>query len=276
MGIEKRIHIAAVLIGLFGAACGDLRGVFESSVNATHHRTQSEKTRPAGRGKPSVSTKSARLSDDAPDRGEIRETIVTRQGAYYFVHPGDTLARISDKFNADWEDIAQINGLYDSDLLVGRRLFIPNKKTIAQYIVVNRVISEDRSPTSKSKPSEFAWPIESPRVSSPFGFRRRRNHDGIDISAKVGTPILAAEDGRVIYAKRMSTYGNLIVIKHAGGYFTAYAHSSELFVRPGQLVKRGQKISLVGLTGRTYGSHLHFEVHSGPRAIDPQTVLPKL
>lgn len=265
------------MVAIFCAACGDFRGMFESSVNSTHHGTQGDRVsgKPSS-GKPSVSAKTAKLSADMPDPGEIRDTIVTRQGAYYFVRAGDTLARIADKFNADWEDIAQINGLYDSDLVVGRRLFIPNKKNLEQYIVVNKVISEDRSPSSRSKPVQFTWPIESPKVTSGFGNRGRRHHDGLDISAKVGTPILAAEDGRVIYAKRMSTYGNLIVVKHAGGYFTAYAHSSELFVKPGQLVKRGQKISLVGLTGRTYGSHLHFEVHSGPQAVDPRTVLPKI
>lgn len=268
------------MTALFGLSClliqcSQFNGIFETSPGAA--RTSSTASR-STRGSRAVKTldlnKSARSENDVLVT-EDREPIVTKQGTYYFVKPGDTLARISSRYKISWDDIAEINHLYDSDLVVGRRLFLPNKKTISQYVEVSKVISEDRSRSGSSKNVDFQWPIEAPRITSVFGHRRGRPHDGVDIGAQVGTPVLAAEEGRVIFSERFAGYGNLIVVKHAQNYFTAYAHNSDVYVKKGQRVKRGQKISLVGMTGRTTGPHLHFEMRIKMEAIDPLSMLPK-
>lgn len=124
----------------------------------------------------------------------------------------------------------------------------------------------------------FLKPCSGP-ITSGFGMRyhpilhRPRMHDGVDISAKHGTPIRAADTGLVIYAGRRSGYGNTVMIDHGSGMVTLYAHirSGGIAVRKGQLVKRGQVIAYVGSTGLSTGPHLHFEVRKNGRPINPQT-----
>jgi murein DD-endopeptidase MepM/ murein hydrolase activator NlpD len=114
----------------------------------------------------------------------------------------------------------------------------------------------------------FSWPVAG-TVTSPFGARWGRMHEGIDIAASSGRPIAAAGAGRVIYAGWMSGYGNLVVIDHGGGIATAYAHQSAIASAVGQTVERGQTIGYVGSTGNSTGPHLHFEVRSAGSPVDP-------
>jgi murein DD-endopeptidase MepM/ murein hydrolase activator NlpD len=99
-------------------------------------------------------------------------------------------------------------------------------------------------------------------VTSPYGARWGRMHEGVDIAALSGRPISAASSGRVICAGWMDGYGNLGVIDHAGGITTAYAHHSAIAAAVGQSVGRGQTIGDVGSTGNSTGAHLHFEVRA--------------
>jgi murein DD-endopeptidase MepM/ murein hydrolase activator NlpD len=124
--------------------------------------------------------------------------------------------------------------------------------------------------TSTGAPSAagLIWPINGP-VTSGFGMRWGRMHEGIDIAAAIGTPVHAAADGTVIYASWMTGYGNLVVVDHGNGLATAYAHASALVVRVGQAVSQGQTVSLVGSTGNSTGPHLHFEVRVNGVAVDP-------
>lgn len=125
------------------------------------------------------------------------------------------------------------------------------------------------------------------RVSSEFGHRNisfaSRNHRGIDIANPVGTPVVAAGDGVVGRAGVMGTYGNVIMVTHSvnGKIFTSlYAHLSSMNVSPGQSVSKGQTIGRIGMTGRTSGPHLHFELHvggwtgSGASAVNPRSYVP--
>jgi murein DD-endopeptidase MepM/ murein hydrolase activator NlpD len=116
--------------------------------------------------------------------------------------------------------------------------------------------------------SGFVWPV-SGSVTSTFGLRWGRMHEGIDIAAPSGTPIVAAAAGTVISAGSMGGYGNLVVIDHGGGLATAYAHMSGFAVGGGQSVAQGQVIGYVGCTGTCYGPHLHFEVRVNGAAVDP-------
>jgi murein DD-endopeptidase MepM/ murein hydrolase activator NlpD len=105
----------------------------------------------------------------------------------------------------------------------------------------------------------WTWPASGP-VTSEFGYRWGRMHEGIDIGAPVGTPVLAARGGIVSYAGQMSGYGNIVLVEHGGGLTTAYAHQSRIHAAVGQLVTAGQQLGEVGSTGNSTGPHLHFEV----------------
>ena len=136
-------------------------------------------------------------------------------------------------------------------------------------------IRSAQSTSSFSAPSDttpsaagFIWPVNGP-VTSGFGWRWGRLHEGIDIGVGYGTPIRAAAAGRVVYAGWMSGYGNLVAIDHGGGVSTAYGHQSSVAVGVGQVVSQGQTIGYVGCTGHCFGPHLHFEVRINGSPVDP-------
>ena len=116
------------------------------------------------------------------------------------------------------------------------------------------------------------WPVRGP-VTSGFGMRWGRMHQGIDISAGTGTPIHAAKAGTVTFAGTMSGYGNVVVITHSGGLSTLYAHQSRLAISGGA-VSQGQVIGYVGSTGHSTGPHLHFETRVGGTPQNPMRYLP--
>lgn len=122
---------------------------------------------------------------------------------------------------------------------------------------------------------EWVWPLKNVKVTSRYGDRSGKFHDGVDLKAHVGTPVLAAQKGRIAYAgSGLSGYGKLIVIRHPSGLLTVYAHNSKFLVKKGQNVKRGQKIALAGKSGRATGPHLHFEIRKGAISVDPVRLLP--
>jgi murein DD-endopeptidase MepM/ murein hydrolase activator NlpD len=114
----------------------------------------------------------------------------------------------------------------------------------------------------------LVWPVSGP-VTSGFGERWGRMHEGIDIGAPLGAPIVAAAAGTVIYAGWLGGYGNVVVIDHGNGLATAYGHQSSIAVGQGQSVSQGELIGYVGSTGHSTGPHLHFEVRVNGVAVDP-------
>ena len=110
-------------------------------------------------------------------------------------------------------------------------------------------------------------------ITSPFGWRWGRMHQGIDIGVPMGTPIKAAAAGTIIYCGWESGYGNLTVIDHGGNLATAYGHQSSIAVTCGQQVAQGQVIGYVGCTGHCTGPHLHFEVRIDGNPVDPMGYL---
>ena len=127
-------------------------------------------------------------------------------------------------------------------------------------------------PDSTPSAAGLIWPVNGP-VTSPFGMRWGRMHEGINIGVGYGTPIHAAGSGRVIYAGWMSGYGNLVAIDHGRGLSTAYGHQSRIAVSNGQTVSQGQVIGYVGCTGHCFGPHLHFEVRINGTPVDPMGYL---
>lgn len=117
---------------------------------------------------------------------------------------------------------------------------------------------------------QWQWPLKDIDVSSHYGHRGRKFHQGADFRAHSGTPVLAANDGAVVYVgSRIRGYGRMVVIKHDDGFYTVYAHHSKNLVKVGKQVKRGEKIALSGRSGRASGPHLHFEIRRGVESIDP-------
>ncbi|MGI4785410.1 MAG: M23 family metallopeptidase, partial [Janthinobacterium lividum] len=133
------------------------------------------------------------------------------------------------------------------------------------YLSVLESTLMDRQIHAKMMPT--VRPVAVGYDSSGFGTRidpftgRRTQHDGVDFVAPVGTPIVAAAGGVVVASEYRSDYGNMVDIDHGNGLKTRYAHASKVFVKIGDIVKAGERIALVGRTGRATGSHLHFEVH---------------
>lgn len=123
----------------------------------------------------------------------------------------------------------------------------------------------------------FIWPVPaSKKVSSFFGQRKGRHHDGVDIPAVTGTNIVASRKGIVTFAGRMRGYGKVVILKHAGGYHTVYAHNNKNFVSKGKTVNQGEVIAQVGSTGRSSGPHLHFEIRRNNKVRNPAFYLARL
>lgn len=119
-------------------------------------------------------------------------------------------------------------------------------------------------------PGAWSWPLETVSVSSPYGKRGRKFHQGLDLRASVGTPVRAASSGTVVYVgSRVRGYGRMVVLKHRGGFYSVYAHHSKNLVRKGKKVKLGQLIAYSGRSGRVSGPHLHFEIRRGTQSYDP-------
>lgn len=143
--------------------------------------------------------------------------------------------------------------------------------------------SSDRKASSSNGSSVLQWnknalagilefPVPGGCLSSPFGFRRNTFHSGVDITALRGEPIVACADGRVVFAGTMKAYkryGKMVVIDHGGDVHTRYAHANRILVSPGQKVRSGEKIALVGSTGRASSPHLHLEVEVSGKLYNP-------
>ena len=171
------------------------------------------------------------------------------------------------------EMITSINGKVIETVVVDEKLIEP---AINQIIVTgtstNGMTTVQK--TLASKGISFLWPIESTSgmyISSAWG--SGRNHTGIDITGDYGTPIYASCEGTVSYAGWAGEYGYLIVINHKGGYQTAYAHMSSIYVKAGQTVNTGDVIAGCGSTGIATGDHLHFEVRIGGTKVNPAPYL---
>jgi len=148
----------------------------------------------------------------------------------------------------------------------------------ASYVTRNAaatapVTSQSLPPIAGSAPA-FDWPV-SGRVISDFGATANGGkNDGINLAANKDAPIHASASGTVTYAgDDLKNYGNLLLVKHSGGYTTAYAHADRLIVARGAFVPRGQVIGYVGQTGDVSSPQLHFEIRSGTTPVDPRSYL---
>src|SRR4051812_7351750 len=231
----------------------------------------------------------------------------------HVVAPGETLMALSRKYQKPLSEIAKANNIAPGTMVkVGDRITIPGVRhaagpkppmPVAQVQaqtqpkpapatkmasapaatnapVVNVVPPAAHNPeppkTTATTPPSFRWPVNG-RVITAFGPRPSgEQNDGINVSVPEGTPIKAAEDGVIAYAgNELKTYGNLVLVRHANGYVTAYAHASEIMVKRDDTVKRGQIIAKSGQTGTVNAPQVHFEIRKGSTPVDPAPFLNK-
>ena len=196
--------------------------------------------------------------------------------ASHIVAPGDTVYALARTYGISPNSLITANSLADpGNLRVGQMIIIPNGENDDAPLPATASAFGLGDPWSVPRADrQFKWPVIAGVVSSPFGIRNGAMHDGVDISAPVGTPVYAADDGNVIYAGVLHGYGNVVIIQHSGGYVTIYGHNQSNLVREGAGVARGQQIATIGTSGRTSGPNLHFEVRYNNQAQNPLAYLP--
>ena len=197
-----------------------------------------------------------------------RGSVDRRDGVYHTVGKGQTLWSICSRYGVDIREVQKINNIKNpARIFVGQKIFIPGASTV-------RTVSPTVEQSNKTLPS-FIWPVKG-KITKRFGVREGERHDGIDIAAPRGTPVIAAAAGLVIYSGNdIKGYGNLVIIQHDGDVKTVYGHNLVNLVSLDEVVEQGRVISKVGSSGRSSGPHLHFEVRISRSAVDPIQYLPK-
>lgn len=191
----------------------------------------------------------------------------------HVVAAGETIYHIANEYGVSVGRLMAANGLSDPrELSVGQLLTIPGGYRGAS---IGTASSGVHRYTGERASRQFLWPVSQGVVSSGFGIRNGAMHDGVDIAAPAGTPVLAADSGVVIFSGTLHGYGNTVIIRHDDDYATVYGHNERNLVREGVRVARGQEIGEIGRSGRTTGANLHFEVRRDNVAKDPLAYLPE-
>jgi murein DD-endopeptidase MepM/ murein hydrolase activator NlpD len=245
----------------------------------------------------------------APVAPESRPVAVAGAApSVYVVNPGDTLLSIARHHHVPLAELAKANNLDPAaKLKLGAKLTLPGAriaavapaasaapqvaaappatKTVASAGVAPQSVHLAQATTKvEETPAEappkaaeatgalptFRWPVRGKVITGYGASTNGKANDGINVAVPEGTPVKAAEDGVVTYSgNELKGYGNLVLIKHGNGYVTAYAHASELLVKRGDTIKRGQVIAKSGQTGEVGSPQLHFEIHKGTAPVDP-------
>ena len=214
-------------------------------------------------------------------------------GRWYQVAPGETLGDIARRSGVPEEDLLEVNGFRSAaEARPGRMIFVldgplverpggplpeppPSPGDPATQPGGTGATAGAVRAAQSGPPARLRWPVEAPRVTSLFGSRWGRPHEGIDLQAPVGTPVLAADGGQVVYAgNTVRGYGSMVVLRHPDDLLTVYAHNSVLLVKVGAVVRAGDRIALSGQSGHATGPHVHFEVRRAQIPRDPLQFLP--
>ncbi|MDD4238595.1 MAG: M23 family metallopeptidase [Desulfotomaculaceae bacterium] len=201
------------------------------------------------------------LANGLPDRDHIKVGQCLKIPSDCLVHlvqPGETLLDISKAYHVSINVIATRNEQADPNtILAGQKLMIPRS-----------VASLEPLPSRGFAAGWLSWPLQG-TISSPFGLRDGKPHEGIDIAVEEGTPIRASAPGRVVFAGPRGTYGLAVIIDHGDGVRTLYAHCSKILISEGNSVDTNTVLALAGSTGKSTGPHLHLEVIKNGIPLDP-------
>ncbi len=198
------------------------------------------------------------------------------------VRAGENIYRIALRYRVKTDAVIRANQIRDvRDVQIGTRLWIPNGRSNGAQPPASPTAApagvaphEFRAQLLRDTNLEFYWPLRA-RLSSRFGRRNGRAHDGIDLSARRGSKIRAAEAGVVTHSGTgLRDYGRVVILKHTGRYASVYAHTHRNFVKRGEFVERGDVIAEVGSSGNASGNHLHFEIRLNDQPTDPLLYLP--
>lgn len=202
-----------------------------------------------------VTTETKEYEEYIPYETEYEETSALFRGEYRVKRYGERGQRqIKAK-------IIKENGIeVDREIL---------SETIVKEPVTKIVLKGTKKPPPRIGTGTFSKPTSRGTITSSFGWRWGRRHEGVDIGMPVGTPVKAADGGKVTFAGWKSGYGKIVIIDHGGNMETRYAHNSELLVKKGDRVYKGQTIAKSGNTGRSTGPHLHFEVRKNGTPVNP-------
>jgi len=200
--------------------------------------------------------------------------ILPVSGLVHKVVKNDTISKIAKKYKSEAEAVIKFNSLKEdgSDIVVGEELLIPGgvkPQTVYRSRRVYSSFSSVSAPPSSGgvSGSGYLWPTSARRITQYYGWR----HTGLDIGGPVGTPLYASRAGRVTKSQCgwNGGYGCYVTLNHGGGIQTIYAHASRLYVKVGDTVAQGQTIAAMGSTGRSTGSHIHFEVQVNGYRMNP-------
>lgn len=195
-------------------------------------------------------------------------SILPVDGVLYKVSSGDTISRIATRHNVEADEILSQNNIASADKLqIGQQLLIPGGEPYKTAPRITAPVANLFTPPSKTAPASgnWVWPTDWHTITQYYGWR----HTGVDIDGDYSTYSYAARDGVVIYNGWRGGYGLTIEVDHGDGYVTRYAHHSKNLVSVGDYVTAGQAVARTGTTGRSTGTHLHFEVIKNGRFQNP-------
>jgi len=307
-GRQNWMVISVLSVCLLGACTSRPRG----PIPVEDRVAGQSASRPVQRGQPQAASESARATAPAPvatsSPVSMGPAMAGSENAgkpgFYSVRPGDTLTKIALDHGQAWRDIAKWNGLDNPNVIevdqvlrvappaIEAAAIRQTKPVMAQnQTPANSSTSHTPAPTASSAPASnssnaapsssspvnvsddgmtFAWPHPGPVLA---GFDEAKNK-GLDVAGKAGDPVLAAADGKVVYAgSGLRGYGNLVILKHNNTYLTAYAHNQTLLVKEDQSVTKGQHIADMG-SSDSDRVKLHFEIRKQGKPVDPAKLLP--
>jgi murein DD-endopeptidase MepM/ murein hydrolase activator NlpD len=195
-------------------------------------------------------------------------------GIIYTVKKGDTISKIAGRYQAEAEKVILYNKLAGaSDIVVGQTLILPGAKPYLEPAPVQKAkiapvknLFAGAPSSAEISSSGLIWPTVTRRLSQYFSWR----HTGLDINGEFGDPIWSSGEGTVIRVQYLTRdYGYNIIVDHGNGLHTLYAHFQKIYVKEGQTVRRGDPLGEMGSTGRSTGSHLHYEVRKNGKRLNP-------
>lgn len=187
----------------------------------------------------------------------------------YKIKEGDSLWGLANKYSLSLQNLLKANNLKEEDTLeIGRKIIIP----VTTDKVSDAAISTMSAPGFPE--GFFRWPVYG-IITSVFGPRDGKMHEGIDIAKDQGDLIRAARRGKVAFTGWRGGYGKAVILNHGNGVRTLYGHASKILVNTGEEVYKGQPIARIGSTGRSTGPHLHFEILYKGNPLNPRDFLPK-
>ncbi len=211
---------------------------------------------------------SVRTTEQITYQETIPCPVVTREDSSLYKGSSKIISKGVEGSAQVTASVYRVNGIEKERTELERTVLVEPTSTI-------KAVGTKEKPKTASSGS-FAWPCKG-RLTSYFGYRKifgsRSYHSGIDIAGAYGTPIKAADGGKVTFAGSKGAYGYLVIITHDNGTQTYYGHNSSLLVSAGQRVYKGQTIAKMGSTGRSTGNHCHFEVRIRGSAVNPLTYL---